>query len=251
MLTLLLASALLLSAVQGQPTPLTPPNGQVGECDILWTPDTTGKWTQTNIELMTGSNQAMMHITTVATVDTTANAASNFTYPCPNVIPTANIYWYQFSHAAEPANLIWTTRFAITGANGQITAPANPLQPDGQAPPWGIGNLVDPSLAKPAPSYVQGETSATGGNSTTPSASVNASVSVSVISITTASTSMPISTSSMSMTTVSVPVVKTITPTSTAPASTTSASTSGALSTRTTGAIGVLIAIALMFGVGT
>lgn len=47
MLSLLLASVTFLSAALGQPTPLTPPNGQVGTaCEILWTPDATGKWTQ-------------------------------------------------------------------------------------------------------------------------------------------------------------------------------------------------------------
>ncbi|KAG9003720.1 hypothetical protein FRB95_002835 [Tulasnella sp. JGI-2019a] len=167
MLIWLLASPLFLSLVRGQPEPLQPTNGRVGsQCEISWLPDTTGKWMQTNIELMTGSNTAMAHITTVATLDTIVTAASKFIYPCPNITPTAAIYWYQFSHAAEPANLVWTTRFAIEGPNGQITAEEHSRQPGGDAIPWGTGRLVNPSLAKPAPSYIQGEASETGSNNT-------------------------------------------------------------------------------------
>ena len=32
-------------------------------CTIQWAVDTTGTWTETNIELMTGSNLAMVHLT--------------------------------------------------------------------------------------------------------------------------------------------------------------------------------------------
>ncbi|KAG8987226.1 hypothetical protein FRB94_002071 [Tulasnella sp. JGI-2019a] len=139
MLIWLLASPLFLSLVRGQPEPLQPTNGRVGsQCEISWLPDTTGKWMQTNIELMTGSNTAMAHITTVATLDTIVTAASKFIYPCPN----------------------------IEGPNGQITAEEHSRQPGGDAIPWGTGRLVNPSLAKPAPSYIQGEASETGSNNT-------------------------------------------------------------------------------------
>ncbi|KAG8885302.1 hypothetical protein FRB99_004468, partial [Tulasnella sp. 403] len=94
------------------PSPLTPPTGAAGKtCTISWTPDTTGTWKETNIELMSGNNQAMTHVTTVATVDTTSAAPSTFTYPCPDVSPNSVVYFYQFSHSTEPTNLVWTTRF--------------------------------------------------------------------------------------------------------------------------------------------
>jgi len=161
------ASAVALaffSSVFAQPSPLTPLPAQEGQsCVITWTPDTTGKWTQTNIELMSGSNDNMVHLTTVTTnLDTTSGSAATFTWTCPDVTLYAAVYFYQFSHATEPSNLLWTTRWAIEGPNGQIVAPPNATQPGGQAIPWGLGELVDPSKATPAPSYITGEMSASG-----------------------------------------------------------------------------------------
>jgi len=159
----------LASSALADPSPLTPSTANTGSpCLISWTPDTSGLWNETVIELMTGPNQDMMHVTTVTTVDTTSAAPSTFTWTCPDVTLNAAVYWYQFSHAAQPTNLLWSTRFAIASSTGQVTAAPNQIQPDSgaEAIPWGDGNLVDPSTAKPAPSYITGETTAGAGNST-------------------------------------------------------------------------------------
>lgn len=48
-------------------TPSEPAPGTVFKqgdtCNIEWDVDTTGTWTETNIELMTGSNTEMIHLT--------------------------------------------------------------------------------------------------------------------------------------------------------------------------------------------
>ncbi|KIO24685.1 hypothetical protein M407DRAFT_244356 [Tulasnella calospora MUT 4182] len=178
-----LTSAIVLvlaSKALADPAPLTPPTTNVGgDCVISWTPDATGKWTETNIQLMTGDNWNMVPITTIATVDTTSAAATTYTWTCPDVSPNAPIYFYQFSHAAEPANLAWTTRFTIAAADGSTTAAENQTQPDGTNVPWGIGQLADPSEAKPAPAYITGQ-GTTGSTSASASGSASASVTMSM-----------------------------------------------------------------------
>jgi len=183
------------SSVLAQPSPLTPATADEGaNCVISWSPDTTGTWTQTNIQLMSGSNLQMIPITTVATVDTTSASATTYTWPCPAVTPNSAIYFYQFSHSTEPNALQWTTRFAIASTTGAVTAPANSVQPDAthSAIPWGIGALVDPSTAKPAPAYITGE----GVEGTTANSTVSAVSSMSM--------SMSMSNGSMSASTSNV-----------------------------------------------
>jgi len=154
--------------VRADPVPSEPGPGDVfnqgANCPIAWDVDPTGIWTTMNIELMSGSNTNMNHITTVATVDGTDPTTTTFSYPCPAVTPNAPIYFYQFT-SPNSLNFTWTTRFTIADANGKSVAAANPTEPDGSAIPWGVGALVDPSLAKPAPAVgtnVTGSSSASG-----------------------------------------------------------------------------------------
>jgi len=161
----------LASSVFAQPSPLTPAAAQEGtDCVITWVPDATGKWTDTNIQLMTGDNNDMVPLTTVTTIDTTSGAPATFTWTCPDITVYSAIYFYQFSHASEPSNLIWTTRWAIEGAGGSIVPPPNATQPDAahSAVPWGVGALQNPGIAKPAPAYITGQSAA--GGSTVPAA---------------------------------------------------------------------------------
>jgi hypothetical protein len=152
-----LALVVLPLLAQADPIPATPPTTNEGaKCTITWTPDTTGVWKKMNIELMTGPNAPMVHLKTVATLDGTNPAVTSFTYPCPQVEPNSAIYFYQFSTAAAPTSLQWTTRFAIADATGKTVPPPNAIQPDGQAIGWGIGRLVNAAEADPLPSYLQG-----------------------------------------------------------------------------------------------
>ncbi|KAI0047397.1 hypothetical protein FA95DRAFT_1472117, partial [Auriscalpium vulgare] len=159
---------------RADPVPSEPGPGEIfnegANCHVAWTPDPTGLWKVTNIELMTGSNTNMVHLTTVATVDSTGTTTS-FDYPCPAVTINSDIYFYQFTSPAAP-NRTWTTRFTIAGTNGETVAPPNAVEPNGQAVPWGNGALTDPSTATAAPSYLTG-----GSSSSAPASSGSASVS--------------------------------------------------------------------------
>ncbi|KAI0291024.1 hypothetical protein B0F90DRAFT_1596377, partial [Multifurca ochricompacta] len=188
--TFILSVALVASA---DPTPSEPGPGQIFNegltCHIAWTPDPTGNWKTLNIELMTGDNFNMVHLTTVATVDGTTSPGT-YDYPCPGVTPHAPIYFYQFTSPTSP-NRTWTGRFTITDSTGAIVAPSNPTQPNGQPIPWGTGALADPSKAVPAPPYLTGgstnsnATSSTlisGTSSLAPSSAVPSTTTVGVVS---------------------------------------------------------------------
>ncbi|THH27155.1 hypothetical protein EUX98_g7028 [Antrodiella citrinella] len=143
-----------LATVHADPDPSAPGPGDIfnegTNCTISWAPDTTGTWKQMNIELMSGSNLQMNHLTTVATVDGTDAATTTYSYACPEVTPNSAIYFYQFT-SPEAKATYWTTRFTIADNNGHADPPANPTQANGDAIPWGVGALVNPSLATPPP----------------------------------------------------------------------------------------------------
>jgi len=231
------ALAFAYSAVAA-PTPLTPvPAPAGGNCVISWTPDPTGTWKDTVIELMTGDNENMIHLTTVTntTVDTTSGAPATLTWTCPDVSLYAAVYFYQFSHVEEPSALTWTTRWAIESPTGQIVAPPNATQPDGTAIPWGVGLLTDISQAKPAPSYITGQTSQTSATGTGTGAGAVAGLVVASASASssasgsTASMVMATATSASALATVKVPSASTGSATTSASAAaTTGASSSGA-----------------------
>ncbi|KAI0831897.1 hypothetical protein BC628DRAFT_1415391 [Trametes gibbosa] len=158
-LVALLAGAAVVSA---DPTPSAPGPGDVfregGQCTLAWDVDPTGTWTEMNVELMTGDNFNMIHLTTVAKLDGTDASKTTYSYDCPQVTPNSAIYFYQFTSPSS-ANRTWTTRFAIGNNDGNVTPEPNATQPNGQAIPWGAGQLVDPSTAVAAPSYLTGGTS--------------------------------------------------------------------------------------------
>ncbi|KDN47775.1 hypothetical protein RSAG8_03195, partial [Rhizoctonia solani AG-8 WAC10335] len=99
-----------------------------------------------NVQLMTGDNLSMVHITTVAQdIDATDATKNTYTYTCPDVTPNSAIYFYQFSDPSDPKNLLWTTRWTLASADGTTTTPTETTQPNGDKIPWGKGALVDPS----------------------------------------------------------------------------------------------------------
>ncbi|KAF8638408.1 hypothetical protein AX17_002233, partial [Amanita inopinata Kibby_2008] len=141
-----------------------------GTCHVSWDADTSSPtaWKNMAIELMTGSNYNMVHLTTVAmNLDGTTSGAIDF--PCPQVTPNSAIYFYQFTSPTAPDKQ-WTTRFTIASSSGGTTPPQNPTQPGtGEAVPWGAGSLVDPTTATPPPAYLSngGSTATSSANSTT------------------------------------------------------------------------------------
>lgn len=167
-ITALLASTLAGTAY-ADVTPDVPGPGVVykvgGNCHTEWIGDTASPtaWENMAIELMTGDNFNMIHLTTVATgLDGTKDG--KFDHPCPNVNPNSAVYFYQYS-APGATTKQWTTRFAIASASGQTTPPTQATQPGTNAPiPWGTGQLVDASSATPPPDF-----SNTGGSSAAPS----------------------------------------------------------------------------------
>jgi hypothetical protein len=154
--TALLASASLRLA-RSDVTPNEPgPGGsfnQGTQCHIAWAGDTnsTTMWKDMAIELMSGSNSGMVHLTTVATGQD-GTTSGTFDYPCPEVKPNSAIYFYQFTSPQSTAPQ-WTTRFTLAGPGGETTEPENPTQPDDEPIPWGTGALADPSKATPPPTF--------------------------------------------------------------------------------------------------
>jgi len=207
LLTLLALAASLL--VHADPTPTQPSPGDSfnagGSCPIAWEVDTTGVWKTMNIELMTGSNLAMVHLTTVATVDGTNPTATTFEYPCPAVTPNSAIYFYQFSTPVNSTQY-WTGRFTLANAQGGSTPPTQMTQPGTNAPiPWGTGALVDPADAKPPPAGGGTAANSTAASSVVVPSSSSAIVAPPVssqVNIVTSSSDTPSSTSAPSATVV-------------------------------------------------
>jgi hypothetical protein len=207
----LFALTALLSAplfVLADPTPLTPGPGDVfkvgGNCSTTWTGDSTANspWKVMNIELMSGSNLQMVHITTLTpnSVDGTVSGVLNFV--CPQVTPNSAIYFYQYS-SPNSTDKTWTTRFTIADANGNTVPPANSQQPNGDNIPWGVGALVNPADAVAAPVGGGGAGDATASastNATSSSSSSSISVpSASPVLVTSTLSSTPLSTAAASM----------------------------------------------------
>jgi len=162
--SLALASVILAPFfAKADPNPTEPSGLSVfneGEtCLIRWDPDTTGEWTTMNIQLMTGSNLNMVHITTVATVDGTDAENNSYEYPCPAVEPNSKIYFYQFSTPTSET-VYWTTRFTIASADGDVTDPTDvETNAAGEEIEWGTGALEQPGDAVPAPEIGGGTSS--------------------------------------------------------------------------------------------
>lgn len=181
----------LVTLVSADPDPQEPGPGAVfnegATCHIAWGADTTGAWKSMAIELMTGDNWNMVHLTTVATLDGTT--ATTYDYPCPDVTINAPIYFYQFTYAGSPSTRYWTTRFTIADASGGTVAAPNTTQPDGQKIGWGIGALTDPSTAVAAPSYLSSSSSAAASGSASGAASSAAASAASSAAATSAAAS--------------------------------------------------------------
>ncbi|KAJ3576536.1 hypothetical protein NP233_g367 [Leucocoprinus birnbaumii] len=167
----ILVAALSSALVHAQVDPSEPSPGSVypegGQCPIVWggDPSKTNTWKNMNIQLMTGDNFNMIPLTTVATgQDGTVDG--KFSYPCPVVTLHAPVYFYQFTNG-QTSDKQWTTRFTISTASGATTPAPNATQPGtGDAIPWGVGALANPSQAVPPPG-----SSAAGAVSNPPSSS--------------------------------------------------------------------------------
>ncbi|CAL1714395.1 unnamed protein product [Somion occarium] len=229
-----------LAVSRAEPVPSEPGPGssfnEGANCPVTWEVDTTGVWKTMNIELMSGSNLQMNHITTIATVDGTDPTKAEFTFPCPA------IYFYQFSSPAT-TNLTWTTRFTIADATGNSVPPANANQPNGDPIPWGIGALEDPSKATPPPTAGAANTS--GSTAGTSSSSSPASGPPAASSVSSAPTSGASSTSSgvtrVTSTSASAAALST---------STTNSTKTGEADSTDSGATSVAIGRGLMVAVG-
>ncbi|BGP21245.1 cell wall beta-glucan synthesis family protein [Rhodotorula toruloides] len=137
---ILALGVLAAAAASAQVVPTAPGPGEVfkvgSKCNIEWNLDTSGTWTSFEIQLMTGSNLAMVPVQTVASGLDGTTGSGTIDFTCPNVTPNSAIYFYQFSQAGQPTS--WTTRFTIAGADGSTTPPTQST--NGIA--WGTGSLV-------------------------------------------------------------------------------------------------------------
>jgi len=150
---LLAAIALPALLAWADPEPSVPGPGdsyQEGkDCVIEWAVDTTGKWTDMQIELKTGDNLNMIPLLHITTIDATKE--TRFVYPCPQVSPNSAIYFYEFTSSSSAVKL-WTTRFTITDASGNSSPPPDDTQPNGDKVPWGTGVLLGGSSLPGSPS---------------------------------------------------------------------------------------------------
>lgn len=162
--TLLLSTLALSALVNADVEPTEPgPNTvfkQGQTCRTVWNGDADGKWGNMAIELMTGSDLQMVHLTTVAE-NLDGNKDGQFEFECPEVDPYSAIYFFQYS-APEADGKQWATRFTITDKDSKSVPPPEDTQPNGKKIGWGIGKLVDASSAKPPPAF-QAQASGTGG----------------------------------------------------------------------------------------
>ncbi|THV08495.1 hypothetical protein K435DRAFT_959055 [Dendrothele bispora CBS 962.96] len=127
-------------------TPTAPGPGDVfkaGEnCTISWMPSSPGGWTNVSVSLMSGSNDDMKLVTTVAHgLDGSNPSFSPFNWTCPEVEPYSAIYFYQFTNGNDTTDPTWTTRFTIASSSGASEPPEHSSQPNGDAIPWGAGSL--------------------------------------------------------------------------------------------------------------
>ncbi|KAI0677609.1 hypothetical protein C8Q78DRAFT_100679 [Trametes maxima] len=143
-LVVLAASAgMSLAAV----TPTAPGPGDSfaagSDCTIKWNADSTGEWKNVSLYLMSGSNDNMTKVTTVLSgFDGTDTSLSPYNWTCPEVDPYSAIYFYQFTNGDDTVDSAWTTRFTITSSSGASTSPEHDTQPNGDAIPWGKGELT-------------------------------------------------------------------------------------------------------------
>ncbi|EST06625.1 Ser-Thr-rich glycosyl-phosphatidyl-inositol-anchored membrane family [Kalmanozyma brasiliensis GHG001] len=128
-------------------SPLTPSVTDEGSPLLIqWDTTTSQAWKSMEIKFMTGSNQNMTELFTVATgVDGTSSGAGQLRWTAPNVSPNSGIYFFQFTHNGQDPT--WTTRFAIADTNGAVTTPPNARQPEGPAIPWGTGRIVSGAVS--------------------------------------------------------------------------------------------------------
>ncbi|KAI8092659.1 uncharacterized protein BX664DRAFT_327837 [Halteromyces radiatus] len=180
--TTLLASSFVADASMA---PSYPSPGTVWKAgqqyDILWADDSTSPsiasgWKDFKIDFMTGDNNNQIFITNVAS-NLDGTKISKYTWTAPEVNPNSAIYFFMFTNTA--GNSAWTTRFGISGPNGELTPPEHATQPTGEKIPWGVGALAS------------GNSTSSASNSTQSSIASSASASVSV-----SASSSPVSASS-------------------------------------------------------
>ncbi|KAK7022882.1 hypothetical protein VNI00_016869 [Paramarasmius palmivorus] len=220
--TLFLASCLAVGvhAIVG-PTEPTPGNtyNEGSKCNIQWQGDKDGKWKDMSIQLMTGDNLNMVHLTTVAT-GLDGNKDGKFDYNCPKVSPNSEIYFYQFSAPGAPGKLTWTGRFTIADSKGNSVPPENTDKDgNGKTFMWGTGKLDDASSAKPPPSYLSGGSAGSSASASSSSSSSSSARSSSASSSSSSSSSAPTTTPSMTTSVRSTATLANNSPQSSAPSS--------------------------------
>ncbi|KAI8343171.1 hypothetical protein BC941DRAFT_410599 [Chlamydoabsidia padenii] len=187
---LLAATALLASTLLSEATmaPSYPSPGTVWKSgqqyDILWDDDKTSPsiatgWKDFKIDFMTGDNNQQIFLTNVAS-NLDGTKITKYTWTAPEVKPNAAIYFFMFTNAAGDS--AWTTRFGITGADGQLATPEHATQPTGEKIPWGVGALAaGGNSTAPAGNSTQPATSAASSSASVSSSSSSAAASSSVV----------------------------------------------------------------------
>ncbi|KAH7101063.1 hypothetical protein BKA62DRAFT_657890 [Auriculariales sp. MPI-PUGE-AT-0066] len=152
LVALSLVASTIAGAVPSEPAPGT--EFLIGQdCTVKWLASTDGTGKTTYVQLMSGSNEQMIPVTTVTQFDATDATTTQYTYKCPDVTLHSNVYFYQFTSTESKANpdlIQWTGRFTIS--NGTVDpAPNQDILPSGIDASWGNAALVNQADVKPAP----------------------------------------------------------------------------------------------------
>ncbi|CDU23325.1 uncharacterized protein SPSC_01954 [Sporisorium scitamineum] len=169
------------------PSPLTPSTTNEGSPLLIqWDTTTSQTWKSMEIKFMTGSNQNMTELYTVATgVDGTSSGAGKLLWTAPNVSPNSAIYFFQFTHNGQDPT--WTTRFAIADTTGAVTWPPYAKQPEGASIPWGQGRIVSGAVSAASSSNSSSSSSASASGWITSASATGSSASASASSISSSS----------------------------------------------------------------
>ncbi|KAL1407443.1 hypothetical protein Q8F55_006876 [Vanrija albida] len=134
-----------------------------------WLTDDTGSWTAMDINFMSGSDDAPIQLTQLATgIDATDPNATTYQFTVPNVNPYSQIYFLQFT-TGNGSDFVDSPRFTISSPDGTTTPPTGQATDgSGNTYNWGNGSLADSANSTSAPaSTSSGAQSGVGANGVT------------------------------------------------------------------------------------
>ncbi|GAA5996839.1 hypothetical protein JCM5350_000504 [Sporobolomyces pararoseus] len=179
------STLLLVDRVKGDVVPTAPGPGDTfnegSTCPIQWNLDTTGTWTNFTIQLMTGSNQAMTPLLTVASGLDGTTGTGKYEWECPQVDPNS---------ATEPTETVMVNGKPVGWGTGRLSGASVSLASGSSAAgstaagsasasstPSGMTTIISSSSSTTAPSTSSTSTSSSDSASSSSSSSSMSSAS--------------------------------------------------------------------------